>query len=184
MPRTTVELLLWCQARCAGFELPRVLSLAPQLPHCHMQAEAYVYDICPNKSCSFVFRCEFHALDTCKVCNTKRYDENKKARKVCYYIPVSPWLQELWQSFPEALRWHHTRDAEEGVIKDVQDSGKRLARCCLTAVLYSYEARALHCQPVNMTPPLMQTSGRCSQRTLRCSLTCAMRSPFPCARTE
>ena len=58
--------------------------------------QTYVYDICGNKDCAAVFRCEHKDCTHCPKCSTSRYNEKKVSRKKLYYLSIGQWLSAAW----------------------------------------------------------------------------------------
>jgi hypothetical protein len=65
--------------------------------------QTYVYDICANKECAAVFRCEHKDCTHCPKCNTSRFTEDKRVRKKLYYLPIGQWLVAAWAN-PDIAR--------------------------------------------------------------------------------
>lgn len=52
----------------------------------------YRYDLCSNRSCNMVYRCEYKADTQCHVCSAARY---RQAQRTMMYAPISGWVQDL-----------------------------------------------------------------------------------------
>lgn len=67
----------------------------------------YVYDICPNTSCSVVYRADIREAKACPICMGPRYDDAGKALKRMQYMSIRGYVQYLCsnESFVRAMGW-------------------------------------------------------------------------------
>jgi hypothetical protein len=85
-----------------------------------LQVQMYMYRLCDNEECDFVFRRDFRDCTACPRCEKPRTDPGR----VMYYLPVRDWLQNLCNddTLAAALSWGVGRKRNDSTISDVCDT--------------------------------------------------------------